>query len=180
MPSMIGTMVEQLVAEFREKLLAELRAEIGADSPPQSFGRETISPKLTRREMARRIYQQESGAEVPASRIAPLRVAGLADGSVAPKRRRRRHSRPSKLYTLVNTRRNASEPTIHQSALSVWKALRKADQSLSAKDLESATGLGRKTVESSLWFLRNHDSSGVRISPRSPNTIVKAIANDGE
>ena len=179
MASMFQSIVSEIMAELRDEIRAELKAAMSGSldtTAPIRSAKET--PKLTRSELARRVYEQESGYR------APLRAEGAADGSTVVRRRRRRATRPSKAYALNNTRKNAPEPDMHHTALMVYRAIRKANGVATAREIEQSTGLKRKTVESSLWYLRNHDADGQRIDMNkrgaADRAIVQSVQNDAE
>ena len=64
--------------------------------------------------------------------------------------------------------------TLFPTAAKVWSALVKADD-LTNRDIVKATGLPKKTVESCVWYLRNHDASGNRVKAGSKSALVKSV-----
>lgn len=91
--------------------------------------------------------------------------------------RARRVQNPSKVYARNYTGRKM-DLALFNTASKVWNAIVSADKrdgrSLSARELEKATGLSKKTVESCIWYLRNHDDNGVRVKPGKRALVVSA------
>lgn len=66
-----------------------------------------------------------------------------------------------------------AEPVLFNTAAIVWNAavkLTKGGKTVTEKQLVTATGRKVKTVQSAIWYLRNHDAKGNRID----SSLVKA------
>ncbi len=99
---------------------------------------------------ARRTYLLESGQS----------DRSMAKAAVASYRRKTRTRRPRVGYVIVPRRGRFTMPELFATAETTFKAILKARQPISAPDLERVTGLGKKTIESCVWYLRRHDATG--------------------
>lgn len=89
-------------------------------------------------------------------------------------RRTRRQQNPSKVYARNYTGRKM-DLNLFPTANKVWSAIVSADkkgEQLSNMELEKATGLSTKTVQSCVWYLRNHDENGNRVKPGKRALVV--------
>lgn len=156
-------LVSDIAKDLRDRILSEVRESFGGTAPV-SNGNADIP--TSRRDMARRVYERESGQTADAIEQPVVR------------RRRRRAVTPSKAYSLNNTRKNATEPDLFSTALTVYRALRKGE-SMTVRDIMKVTGLKDKTVQSCLWYLRNHDDAGNRVKPGA-RAIAVSTENETE
>lgn len=74
-----------------------------------------------------------------------------------PKRRRRsRPTGPRTTYVVALKRASKADlDRLFPTALQCWKAIARKSP-MTAPEMEKATGLGKKTVESCIWFLRTN------------------------
>lgn len=80
--------------------------------------------------------------------------------------RRRGPSRPSVVYVVTDKRRKVTDDMLFHTARVTFRAIERARKALSARELETVTKQPRKTVESTIWYLRNHDAAGQRLTPK--------------
>lgn len=143
-------MIDSIVAERFETMLSDRLASLfngNADKPGVASKR---SDYKDRSAIARETYLRESGQ--------------VGETDVTPRRRRRRGRNPRLGYVIVPKRGRQSEPDLFATAAIVWNAIvkhaKKDETPMSAVAIERATGLGKKTVESCVYYLRRHDGSG--------------------
>lgn len=167
MKEIIDSVRNEIAESLRESIRTELVAELtgGNGTKPSA-----AQPRMTRSQMAKAVYQRETGQA--------MRLEGATDGSVT-RRRRRRANRPSKAYTLtVQPRKNAQPPEwLFPTLLEVYDCIKAANgEPVTNRDIEKATGLKRKTVESNVWKLRNHNERGERVKPGSRSAMLQSTA----
>lgn len=116
--------------------------------------------------------------EVDLSNQVDTSKATVKAANVVPIGRKRRSSArigvPSTLYKVLQPK---ADPELFKTADKVWKALKKAKHPMSNADVEKATGLGKKTVQSCIWFLRNHNAKLERLPKAgSKGALVGSVA----
>ncbi len=104
---------------------------------------------------------------VKADRYSPRRVEPIERTT---RSRRSFPSGPQVAY-VVNGRAPKAI-TAHRTAEIVWKWIAGHARPQSNDAIETGTGLKEKTVESSVWWLRNHDREGNRVKPGSRAALI--------
>ncbi len=105
---------------------------------------------------------------VRAERYSPRRVEPIERSE--PRQRRSFPSGPQVAYR-VNGRAPKAIVS-HHTAIVVWKWIVGHARPQSNDAIEAGTGLKEKTVESSVWWLRNHDREGNRVKPGSRSALI--------
>ncbi len=145
--------INRLVDEQVEQKIKALLSELGTSETPRHrtvADIRVINGKKTRSQIAREIYERESGD-----------TSAMAEPTVTHRRRRRGAARASKVYEINVDGR--VKPDLFPTAQIVFNAIKTTRKPITAFELEKATGLTKKTVESCVWYLRNHDADGNRL-----------------
>lgn len=166
-------MIDALVSERVESVLEARIAELlnGKDDAGIASKRaDYATARSNRSALARETYLRESG-QVP--------------GDDAPRRRRRSRGRRPRLgYVIVPKRGRQSEPDLFATAAQVWNAIvkhdKKNDSPISVVDIEKATGLGKKTVESCVYYLRRHTGDGQLVADGKGMITAMPLAIDAD
>lgn len=153
----LNEMIDAIVRQRVEATLAELLTPSNDRPGVASKVSDYAKVKLDRSAAARETYLRESGQVDP------------SDNGDTPKHRRRSRGRNPRLgYVVVPRRGRPVQPELFSTADQVWKAIvksvAKTGEPISAVDIEKLTGLGKKTVESCVYYLRRHDPAGALVA----------------
>jgi hypothetical protein len=138
---------------------------------------EQITSEVTKAVMAAMgLDMPATTASVERSQNSAERINAYRDQNATPKRRTRKAT-ASKEYAITPRRKNAKDIELRSNDADVYNYLVKHGAS-TARTIETATGLKRKSVESSLWYLRNHNADGKRVKANHSTALVNSAERE--
>lgn len=158
--SIVDQMVERLRASLRDDIAIEVAKVLGVSSADDdAIGEDMRDATPTRR-------ASDNGHDATYARTLDR---------MTTRRRKRGPQRASVAYARNYTGRKLSAE-MFPTAAKVWSAIVSSPRKpLTNRELETITRLPKKTVESSVWYLRNHDESGRRVKAGTKHALVHSV-----